>query len=47
MPVAGPKRFDGCGVTEARLGERWVVAPVFAGSNPVSHPGAIEDESVV
>jgi hypothetical protein len=41
-PVVGSKTFDRCGVAEARLGERLAVNQLFAGSNPVGHPGAVE-----
>ena len=40
-------QFDRCGVAEARLEERRVVAPVLAGSTPVSHPGAIDGREVM
>ena len=34
-------------MAEARLEERRVVAPVLAGSTPVSHPGAIDGREVM
>ena len=42
LPSTGNNSGDRCGVAEARRGEHKVVALAFAGSNPVSHPRAVD-----